>query len=126
VTTDAVAIATQGLAAWRRGDFDALTTILDPDVQWTGFEPGEADCHGRDDVLRILRERYEQGFAQDELDLSDAGPETVIATSHPSSVGGPDWPDETAIVISIRNGTVLSMQDYLTKAEALAAVGKPE
>src|SRR5439155_26677781 len=124
--TAAVAIATEGLAAWRRGDFEALSTILDPKVQWTAIEPGEWDCHGRDDVMRTLRERYEQGFAREALDLSEAGADAVIAVSHPSVIGGPEWPDETATVMLFRGGTVVSMQDYRTKAEALAAVGKQE
>ncbi|MDQ2968832.1 MAG: nuclear transport factor 2 family protein [Actinomycetota bacterium] len=123
MSTDAVAIATEGLAAWRRGDFEALATILDPKVQWRGFEPGEADCDGRDDVMRVLRERYEQGFAHGDLDLSHAGSDTVIAVSHPSAIGGPEWPDETAIVMRFKGGAVVSMRDYLTKAEALAAIG---
>ena len=126
MSTDAVATATEGLAAWRRGDFETLATILDPKVQWKSFEPGDWDCHGRDDVMRTLRERYDQGFARGELDLSDAGADTVIAVSHPSVIGGPEWPDETATVMLFRGGTVVSMQDYRTKAEALAAVGKQE
>jgi hypothetical protein len=100
--------------------------MLDPEVQWTAFEPGEADCHGPDEVMRVLRERYEQGFAREDLELSDAGADTVIAVSHPSAVGGPEWPDETAIVMLFKGDTVVSMRDYLTKAEALAAVETPE
>ena len=126
VSTDAVAIATEGLAAWRRGDFETLATILDPNVQWTAFEPGEADCHGRDDVMRVLRERYEQGFVHGDVDLAAAGADTVIAVSHPSAIGGPEWPDEITTVMSFRGGALVSMRDYLTKAEALAAVRTPE
>ena len=124
MSTNALAIATAGLAAWRRGDFHGVAAILDPRVEWKSFEPGEWDCHGRDDVMRTLRERYEQGFARGELDLSDAGTNTVIAHSHPSAVGGPEWPAETATVMRFEAGAVVSMQDYETKAEALAAVGK--
>jgi ketosteroid isomerase-like protein len=124
MSTNAVAIATEGLAAWRRGDFDAVEAILDPRVEWQAIEPGEWDCHGRDDVMRTLRERYEQGFARGELLLSEAGTNTVIAHSHPSAIGGPEWPDETATVMQFEAGAVVSMQDYATKAEALVAVGK--
>jgi ketosteroid isomerase-like protein len=122
MSTNAVAIATEGLAAWRRGDFDAVEAILDPEVEWQAIEPGEWDCHGREDVMRTLRERYEQGFARGELHLSDAGTNTVIAHSHPSAIGGPEWPAETATVMRFEAGAVVSMQDYATKAEAFAAV----
>jgi hypothetical protein len=53
-------IAREGWEAWRNGDFDTIQEILDPNVEWRWFEPGEWDCHNRDDVMRTLRERYDQ------------------------------------------------------------------
>jgi len=46
----------------------------------------------------------------------------VIVVSHPSQIGGPEWPAETATVMRFRNEKVVSMQDYRTEREALAAV----
>ena len=46
----------------------------------------------------------------------------MIVLSHPKAVGGPEWPEETATVIRFRGGKVVSMQDYRSEAEALAAV----
>jgi len=46
----------------------------------------------------------------------------VIVVSHPSEIGGPEWPAETATVMRFRDGRVVSMQDYRTQPEALAAV----
>ena len=83
---------------------------------------GEWDCHGRDDVIRTLRERYDQGFARGELEFRDGGEQAVIVVSHPSEIGGPDWPSETATVMQFRNERVVSMRDYRTEAEAIAAV----
>jgi ketosteroid isomerase-like protein len=115
-------IAREGLEAWRKGDFETIEEILDPNVEWRWFEPGEWDCHGRDDVIRTLRERYDQGFARGELEFRDGGERSVIVVSHPSEIGGPDWPSETATVMQFRNERVVSMQDYRTEAEAVAAV----
>jgi ketosteroid isomerase-like protein len=117
-----MAIATEGLEAWRRGDFDTLERILDPAVEWRWFEQGDWDCHGRDDVMRTLRERYEQGFANGDLDFRDGGGDAVIVVAHPSELGGPEWPDETATLMRFRGGRVVSMQDYRTEAEAVEAV----
>jgi ketosteroid isomerase-like protein len=108
-------IAREGLEAWRKGDFETIEEILDPNVEWRATEPGEWDCHGRDDVMQTLRERYEQGFAKGDLKLLEGG-------AHAVEVGGPDWPSETATVMEFRNERVVSMQDYRTEAEALAAV----
>jgi hypothetical protein len=46
----------------------------------------------------------------------------VIVVAHPSEIGGPDWPSETATVMQFRKERVVSMQDYRTEAEAIAAV----
>jgi ketosteroid isomerase-like protein len=116
-------VAREGLEAWRRGDFQTIEKILDPNVEWHATEPGEWDCHGRDDVMQTLRERYEQGFAKGDLQFREGGADAVIVIAHPSEIGGPDWPDEAVTVMNFRNDRVASMQDYRTEAEALAVVG---
>jgi hypothetical protein len=98
--------------------------MLDPNVEWRWFEPGEWDCHSREDVMRTLRERYEQGFAKGDLQFEDGGEDAVVVVSHPSEIGGPDWPEETATVMRFRDESVVSMQDYRTEAEALEAVSQ--
>ena len=119
-----MAIATEGLEAWRRGDFDAVESILDPDVEWGWFEPGEWDCHNRDDVMRTLPERYEQGFAKGRVEFKDGGGENaVIVVSRPSEIAGPEWPEETVTIMRFRDGKVVSMRDYRTEADALKASG---
>ena len=115
-------LAKQGLASWRAGDFEALERLLDPAVTWRAFEPGEWDCARREDVLRTLRERYAQGFAEGPITLRAAGADAVIVVSHPADIGGPDWPAETATVMRFRAGTVVSMQDYRSEGEALASI----
>jgi len=114
-------IARKGLEAWRSGDFNSIERMLDPNVVWRAAEPGEWDCQDRDDVMQTLRERYEQGFVSGDLQLRDGGADTVIVVAHPSEIGGADWPEETATVIKFQGDRVVSMQDYASEAEALAA-----
>src|SRR2546429_7763102 len=115
-------LATEGLEAWRKGDFESLEGILDPDVEWRWFEQGEWDCRNREDVMRTLRERYDQGFAKGKLEFKDGGENAIIVVSHPSEIGGPEWPDETAKLMLFREGRGVSMPDYRTRAEALGAL----
>lgn len=123
VRDDIQAIAREGLEAWRRGDFDTLERLFDPAVTWGWFEPGEWDCRNRDDVMRTLRERYEQGFAQGIVEFRDAGEDAIIAVTHPSEIGGPEWPAETATIMRFRDRRVVSMRDYQTETEAQRASG---
>src|SRR5947208_2959179 len=45
-------VVRRGLRAWTNGDLDALEDVLDPgDLHW--IEPGERDCIGREEVLRL-------------------------------------------------------------------------
>ena len=124
MSNSALELANEGLAAWRRGDADALEALFDPAATWRWFEPGDWDCENREDIVRTLKERYEQGFAEGRMEVLEAGPDTVIAVSWPREIGGEEWPEETATVISFRGGRVVSMQDHRTRAEALAAVGE--
>jgi hypothetical protein len=45
----------------------------------------------------------------------------VIAVSWPSEVGGDEWPEEAVTVILFRRAKIVSMRDYLSREEALAA-----
>jgi ketosteroid isomerase-like protein len=120
--TERLALARRGLEAWRAGDFETLEQILAPAVEWNWWEPGDWDCHGRDDVMRTFRERHAQGFGRGPLDLREVGDDAIVAVSHPRQIGGPEWPEETATLIRFRGGKVVSMRDYPTEAEALAAL----
>jgi ketosteroid isomerase-like protein len=123
MTSDLMAIAAESLEAWRRGDFDTVERILDPNVEWGAFEPGDWDCKNRDDVMRTLRERYEQGFPKGQVEFKDGGEDAIIVVSHPSEIGGSEWPEETATIMRFRDGKVVSMRDYRTEADAVNASG---
>jgi len=49
-----------GLAAWTRGDLDALEEVSDPQVTLKAVEPGPWDCGNRDEVMALLRLRESQ------------------------------------------------------------------
>ena len=78
-------------------------------------------AYTRFEVMRTLRQRQAAGFAEGRLHFHDAGSDVVVVTAHPSEIGGQEWPDEPSTVIRFHEGTVVSMQDYRTEAEALAA-----
>jgi ketosteroid isomerase-like protein len=125
MSEEATRLARAGFEAWQRGDFETVERMLDPAVRWRSFEPGEWDCGNREDVMNVVRERYEQGFARGRLAFADGGEDASIVVSHPQEIGGDDWPEQTATVIRFRGGRVIGMQDYRTLEEAVAATGGP-
>ena len=122
MSSESLTLAEQGLAAWRKGDFETLERLLDPAVEWRWFEPGEWDCHGREDVLRTLRERHAQGFAAGALEFGDVGGDTVIVVSHPVRLAARNGPPRQQPSCVSATEELVSMQDYRTQPEALAAV----
>jgi ketosteroid isomerase-like protein len=111
----------EGLEAWRRGDFAAVEAMFDPAATWHATEPGEWDCRNRNDVMQILRQRYEEGFARGEVKILDARSDAVIILSHPNQIAGDEWPDEVATVFTFEGERIVAMKDFRTREEALAA-----
>jgi hypothetical protein len=54
--------------------------------------------------------------------LTSRGTAKVILVSHPAEMGGPEWLEETAIVVTFRDGRVVAMQDCSTLADARRAL----
>ena len=111
--------ARAGLQGWQDGDLTALKELLDPNVELLWLETGEWDCHGRDDVLRLLAQRRGEGVNRAEVELIDAGADVLVSVSH--TVDRPDWPDEPATVIRFRDGKAIEMRQFKSREEALTA-----
>ncbi|HYT29896.1 MAG TPA: nuclear transport factor 2 family protein [Actinomycetota bacterium] len=71
----------RGFEAWLQGDFDTMLGMIEPDVEWIAFEPGPWDCHGRDQMERVMRERFHHGARGRLAEVLDAGDKVVICVS---------------------------------------------
>src|SRR3954464_8446705 len=111
--------------AFLRGDWDALSQVMDPGVEWLWYEPGDWDCHDRKRVLATLFERQREGVVTG-LNAVVAVDERVFV-----EVTGPrleQWglPEGRAcMVVTVRDGRIVRMQDYPNRAAALAGAGLP-
>ncbi len=110
-----------GLEAWHRGDVEALEPLLDPDVELLWWKPGDWDCHGRDAVLALLRERATQGATGTDVELIDAGEDVLVVARAATAHDGPEAGTRPATVITFRDGKVITMRQFRDRDEALAA-----
>jgi ketosteroid isomerase-like protein len=99
----------RGLAAWSRGDLDALETILDPAVTLRAMQPGPWDCDNREQVMHLLRLRDSQRGVDEPrtVDVRQVDEHTYLA----SGLGGGEG---IATRVSIANGKVVAMQQVST------------
>jgi hypothetical protein len=106
----------RGLRVWTEGDLDALESMLDPTVTLRWIEPGEWDCIGRDQVMRLLGERQVQGSGTHPIRVEYIDEQTVVVYPQtPGPYGA------AATRISIAHGKIVTMQQYASGEDAQAA-----
>src|SRR3954453_1839900 len=119
------ALVRSSFDAFLRGDWDALAQVMDPRVEWLGYEPGDWDCHDRRMVLATLFERQREGVVTG-LDAVVAVDERVFV-----EVTGPrlvEWGlpgGRACMAVPVHDGRIVRMQDYPSRAAALAGAGLP-
>jgi ketosteroid isomerase-like protein len=113
--------ARSGLAAWQRGDVEALEPWLDPDVELTWWEPGDWDCYGRDAVMALLRERASQGATGSDFELIDAGDDAIVVSRLTTVHDGPQAGTRPATLVTFRNAKVITMRQFPDREQALEA-----
>ena len=114
------------------GDFDAAFEMLDPDIEWVvaGEHPSSRTITGREalaeyqrdwqEVLGDMRVEYER--------VLDAG-HAVVAIGTVRGTGtesGADVRVPIAFLITLRNGLIARVEEYLNPVDALEAAGLSE
>jgi ketosteroid isomerase-like protein len=116
-----VETARRGFEALLRGDMDAITELLDPEVKWHGGDPSAPGaCRNRDQALTFIRQSEVIRSGRFELvDVVGAGDKVVVIIRPPSGEGEPA--PLVANVTTFRDGKVVEMVHYADADEALAA-----
>jgi len=111
--------------AFARGDLDAATEVLHPQVRWYGAGDPDAEgaCHNRPEALAFIRRSLADGVTADALDFHDAGDRVVVLvqTRQP-----PEWGEHSephGEVVTVHDGKVTEIVVYPTVDEALTAAG---
>jgi ketosteroid isomerase-like protein len=112
---DSTELVRTGFDAFLGGDFDTLRELMDPAAQWLASESGPWDCQDRETILTMLRERQREGVVTALADVIAGGEQVLV------EVTGPD--QRACMVVTVRNGLIVRMQDHHTREEALAGAG---
>jgi hypothetical protein len=113
------------LNARRSRDLARLESQFDPYVVHQGVLP-ELVCNNRQEVLENVRRGFSRDdFGVDRLELIDAGERVLVGLAGPRFREVPWAPlnGQIYVVYTIREGRIVRMEDFLTRAEAVAAAG---
>jgi ketosteroid isomerase-like protein len=112
---DSTELVRTGFDAFLGGDFDTLRELMDPAAQWLASDPGPWDCQDRETILRMLRERQREGVVTALSEVVPGGEQVLV------EVTGPD--QRACMVITVRDGRIVRMQDHHSREDALAGAG---
>ena len=127
-----VGIVKAAFEAYNRGDLDAWLADADPDAEWhvlpEATDPGPH--RGRQVILergKLWRQMF-GGLRAEVLEYIDAGHYVIAPVRMRGQAPGSDA--EVALdevyVSKLRNGKIVELREYRTKAEALEAAGLRE
>jgi ketosteroid isomerase-like protein len=111
--------------AFLRGDWNALAEVMAPDVQWLWYEPGDWDCHDRRKVLATLFERQREGVVTALEDVVAVDERVFVEVTGPRLVESGLPGGHACMVVTVRDGRIVRMQDYPNRAAALDGAGLP-
>ena len=119
------------LAAFRRGDVEAMLDLTRPDGEWVNpdyaIEPGTR--HGRDEIRRAI-ERIFEFFDTVDVESMERTPDgRVLVISRVRSRGmggGPGIEALTGTLYTVRDGLLARYEWFLSPEEAREAAGLPE
>ena len=116
------------LAAYNRGDLDAVIETLHPDVEFRTLLLGN---HRGRDALRTLYQENRAAFPDyklEPLELIDAGDQViaVVRLVGAGRVSQIELDNRMAFLITIKDGLTIRQESFRTKREALEAAGLRE
>ena len=112
------------LDALRRDDVEALKATLAPDVVWQGLRD-EWVCHGAESVIDTFAGEREAKQEIGALELLGADDHVILHASGGDIVAIEDvpLPDGIYNVFALEAGTIIRIDDYADRRDALAAAG---
>jgi hypothetical protein len=99
--------------ALRRGHFDAVAGLLDPEIAWQGLRE-EWVCRGREEVLETFRSGLEQRREIDALEFTRGSDQVVLGArgSSITEVAGEPLGGQIFNVFTLHDGRIVRIDDH--------------
>jgi ketosteroid isomerase-like protein len=120
MTESNVELARRGFEAISRGDVDAISDLLAPDVKWHGGDPAFG-CQNRVEAVGFIRQAARRQPTAEMVDVLDAGDKVVVILRRPTDDG--QSTELVANLTTFRDGKVVEMVHYPNPDDARAAAG---
>jgi ketosteroid isomerase-like protein len=134
VSQENVEIARRGFLALERGDIDAAAEFWHPEISWRAAEGAPDDVgemHGIEAARRYVEDWFDtfDDFRSEPQELIPVGDDQVVVVhigSGRAKRSGIESELRYASVATLHDGKIVRVREYLTKSEALKAVGLEE
>jgi ketosteroid isomerase-like protein len=113
--------------AMRSGDVTPLAELMDEKVRWIGIERlGEPrpECNGREEASSVLKHALERMPARDIETIAIAG-DRILAVANWKQDEGPHAVSRVYNLLTMRDGQIVKMEDFLDPAAAERALSSP-
>jgi ketosteroid isomerase-like protein len=138
VSLESVEVVVRGYRAFIDGDFDAISELLDDDVEWYPLGGGPHSFVDHAEVLGVVAERYREQYRVELERCVGVGDQVVVGFRASRDIRDPQ--DERPLqsrrkfsverysaVVTIRDGRVVRVRDFPHLDAAFEAAGiEPE
>ena len=128
-----VEVVRRAIAAFIEGDYERLTDLSDPEVEYdvSRTSPESRVVRGPEEILAVLEEWVDtwDEHQVELIELIDAGGERVVAVIQERGKlkGSDTWVEHPrGVVYTVRNQRVFRYEEHEDRAQALEAAGLSE
>ena len=125
-------IVREAFLAYDRGDVTRMMEFVDPDLEWTYFEPGLEEmrphvAYGREQLEKALRHQTEHGLHAELEQVIAAGDKVILVMRTPGvdEYRQRQAEDRTYDVVTVRDGMIVALHACRDRGEARSLAGIP-
>ena len=123
-------IVREAFLAYERGDIARMMDFVDPDLEWTHFDPGQEDpqpqiLYGREELEKAIRRQADLGLRAELEAVVAAGDRVmlVIRTPGVDEYRHRQADDRTYDVVTVRDGLIAGLHTCRDRGEARSLAG---